>query len=541
MATINLYKIDLEKSRQFYKTLDSKMKSLKTIEKNNKSEEDVFSCTLYISKSDNQKSISWNWLLRAYDEPEINITSAPKAVLVIEKNYEDIYAITFGHAFFLVDKYCDKDFGFRFGRKLIYEEIKTTTLTTPGLQRNKVVNTYVNYNELEFDSGESFAKLKAKEVLEDGFDLYKPSLEIGSSIRFSTQVDSIETIIKLIEHVESVISTKEDNYKIPVFAKITDKDYIKELNQTLYDDVKKGIANINISELEIIGVTEVFNHNDSTFLLKFHRHEKEISLLNEETIRAFCDEFDIDFDVEVLNIKVVSYYSGEPVDTCTVKDIIDYTLDSEKCLLSKGVWYKYNDDYLTYLQDSLAEIAIEYHSEFDFSSQCHNDYIEEIYVKEKDKPNYSNQSKSKVIASLKKIHYAERAFNEIMARDNGFINYDRVQTRIGKSDIEAMDLYKDGCMYAVKIGNSSSKLCYAIDQSLTSLKMYKAGNLPSIPTITTVAIWLILERTTHIEDSKGIPQLNELDMLMLKNRLDQWKKAVRLQGFRPLIMINYRK
>ena len=110
---------------------------------------------------------------------------------------------------------------------------------------------------------------------------------------------------------------------------------------------------------------------------------------------------------------------------------------------------------------------------------------------------------------------------------------------IGKSKIEAMDLYKENCMYSVKIGNASSKLCYAVDQSLTSLKMYKAGKLPGIPTIKTVAVWIILERKTHIENSEGKPDINKLDMLMLKNRLDQWKKEVRLQGFKPLIFINY--
>ena len=36
------------------------------------------------------------------------------------------------------------------------------------------------------------------------------------------------------------------------------------------------------------------------------------------------------------------------------------------------------------------------------------------------------------------------------------------------------------------------------------------------------------------------PDINRLDMLMLKNRLDQWKKEVRLQGYTPIIYVNYR-
>lgn len=42
----------------------------------------------------------------------------------------------------------------------------------------------------------------------------------------------------------------------------------------------------------------------------------------------------------------------------------------------------------------------------------------------------------------------------------------------------------------------------------------------------------------YYEDGK--PDINRLDMLMLKNRLDQWKKEVRLQGYTPIIYVNYR-
>lgn len=35
--------------------------------------------------------------------------------------------------------------------------------------------------------------------------------------------------------------------------------------------------------------------------------------------------------------------------------------------------------------------------------------------------------------------------------------------------------------------------------------------------------------------------LTDLNMLMLKNRIDQWKKEVRLAGYTPIIYINYRE
>lgn len=542
MSTINLYKIDSSKSQEFYKTLREKMEETEPIEldRSTAAETHIFSCTLYLSVPDEEKSISWNWILRTFNKESITAISSPKAVLVIEHNYETIYAITFGHSFFLVDKYCDRDFGFAFGRKLEYEEIKTTTLTTPGLHRNKVVNTYINYSELEFESGESFAKLKAKEILPDGFSLYKPSLEIGTSIRFNTNSDSLDRIIDLICHVEKALKNPEDKCKIPVFSKITDKEHIAKLEEMLRNQIRQGQAVINISELDIVGVTEVFNNNDGTFLLKYKRHEKEISILNAESIREFCEENAIDFDSNVLDIRVVSFYNGESVETRLVHDMIDYIIDDEQILLSKGVWYKYNDDYLEYLRDSLAEIETKYDQQFDFSESVHDRYVDDLFNSEKNDSRYSGLNDAQIKKKIKNKHYAERAFNELRSRDDGFICYDRALKEVGKERIEVMDLYKDGFMYAVKIGNSSSKLCYVVDQSLTALKLYKKGLLPDTPTITTAVIWLILETDTHIEDNNGVPVLDKLKMLMLKNRLDQWKKAVRLMGLKPIIFINYR-
>lgn len=543
MGIINLYKIESDRSSAFFKALSQKMQQVKTIEidvEKKDNTKDNFGCTLYLSVPDEKKELSWNWLLRIYDVNDMSFESTPKAILVIEKNNDEIYAVTFGHAFFLVDKYCDRDFGFNFARKLEYEEIKTTTLTTPGMQRNKVVNTYINYSELEFDSGESFAKLKARQLVDEEFDLYKPSVEIGASIRVSALSNTLDHIIRIIQYVEEKLS-EDDICHIPVFVMIKDKEYIKELDHSLEAAIAEGIANINISELEIIGATEVFNHNDEIITLKYGEFEKNISVLSFDEVKLFCDENNIDYRNNILNIKIIRYYNGEPLPSRTVRDLIDCTLESQKCLLSKGEWYKYNDDYLMYLRDSLAQIDSYYLPEYDFSGKILNDYIESIYQIEKGEKNETASQKKESIKELKGIHYAERAFNELRERDDGFINFDRQTNIIGNSKIEVMDLYKDECMYAVKIGNSSGKLCYAVDQSLTALKLLRMGELTDMPPITKVALWFVLERKEHIEDENGKPNIDALEMLMLKNRLDQWKKEVRLQGYKPIIYINYRK
>ena len=544
MGYINLYKLDTEKSQAFTQELLKKMNQENTVERTiqvpGKTPE-TFGLTLYIARPEDQKNIGWNWVLEEFESPEIQVTPSPKAVILIEREDGSEYAVTYGHSFFTVDKYCDRDFGFDFARRLKYKEIKTTTLTTPSSRRNKTVNTYINYSELDFDSGESFAKLKAKVDLPDGFPLYKPAIEIGSSIKFATLEESLEQILELIIHVEDTLQNCEEICKIPVFSRIKDDAAIQYLNERLRTSILENPAQINISELDVIGATEVFNSNDGEFELRYKRKTKQVTSLTNEELENFCIENGWDYGSAMLDIIVVSFYDGVSVATNYVKDLIDYTDDEERALLSKGIWYKFNDDYLTYLADSIAEIDAEYHPEYDFTTEIHDAFVNQRFDAECGDPKYAGETTASIKKSLKRKYYAERAFNLIRESQDEFQNFDRTTDGVGGAKIEAMDLYKDGMMLAVKIGNSSAKLCYAVDQSLTSLKLYKKGKLSGMPEVTTVVLWLVLERAHHIEGADGIPDLNSLSMLMLKNRLDQWKKEVRLSGMRPLVYINYRR
>ena len=541
MGALNIYKVDENKYQEFMQALDTQMQmqGSQTINRQINDKEIAFGFTLYYARKEDSNQLSWNWLLRAFNQDTVETVSSPKAVLLLEIDGEVSYAVTFGHSFFLVDKFCDRDFGFRFARKTDFREIKTSTLTTPSSHRNKTAQTYINYNELDFDSGESYAKLKANAVLPDGFTLFKAAIEVGTSIRVVSDVDSLDRIIDIILHIDNVIATVDDKHRIPVFMRVKDKAKIQQLDERLNAAIEEE-PEIHISELDIIGATEIFNHNDCEFVLKYKRNEKPVTSLSHEELHAFCDDFGLDFATEVLNITVISLYEGNQVDSAKVKKLIDFTCDTEQCLLSKGIWYQYNDDYLDYLRASIAEIQTVYNPAYDFSDAMHDAFVETKLPEARALPKNQGKSDDTLRKGLKLKFYAERAYNLLMERDYGFINYDRYDQRVGNARVEKMDLYKNQTMFAVKIGNTSSKLCYAIDQSLTSLKLYKRRLLENMPTITTVAVWLVLERDEHIEDANGRPVIDALNMLMLKNRLDQWKKEVRVQGFTPIIYINYR-
>ena len=540
MSSINLYKIDDSKIDSFRTALKEKLSPQdEHITYTDKEEGIKFEFALYTKCESFKKAIKWNWLLNTFGMASITLDTSPQAILLAQNENGSLYAITYGHSFFLVDKYCDRDFGFSVARKMDFDEIKTTTLTTPNSKRNKTVNTYINYNELEFDSGESFAKIKVKASFSDDFSMFKPSIEIGTSIRLVTEEDSLACIANIIRYFENIIATEKDKYKIPVFSKVKDIQRIELLEQHLRERVQEE-PTLCLSELDIVGVTEIFNHNDSEYILKYQGKTKKIESLTTLELQNFCQENDWNFKDVILDITVQCFCDGSKTDTALVRELIDFTDDEERCLLSKGTWYQYNDDYLSYLRDSISEIVAEYHPEYDFSKEKHDDYIETLFSNAKLMPENRGKDEREIRAKLKKTYYYERAFNLVMERDYGFENHDRNNIVIGGSTIEIADLYKNQTLFAVKVGNASSKLCYAVDQSLAALRLYKHNLLADMPPIDSVAIWLILERKNHIEEN-GVPNINLLEMLLLKNKIDQWKKEVRLQGLKPIIYINYKE
>jgi uncharacterized protein (TIGR04141 family) len=347
MGQINIYKIDSNKKQVFYQTMASKLELVRTVEVNKvvNDNEISFGMSLYISQPTEEKDINWNWLLREFGADIIRSLPNPKSVLLIEK--DDIaYAVTFGAAYFIVDKYCDRNFAFNFARKVEYKEIKTTALTAPNSQRNKIINTYMNYNNLEFDSGESFTKVKAKLSIDDTFTIHKETIEIGNSIKFTLNQDSLGNIADLILYIENTLEIQEDKYKIPVFAKVADSDLINTLDARLKEEVLHNIHNINISEIDIIGATEIFNHNDNSFNASFRHYTKEISELSINELTQFANDNGFNLNENMLEIKITSYNNGTPVRTDKIKNLIDFTDDTERCILLNGQWYHFNDDYL---------------------------------------------------------------------------------------------------------------------------------------------------------------------------------------------------
>lgn len=258
-----------------------------------------------------------------------------------------------------------------------------------------------------------------------------------------------------------------------------------------------------------------------------------------DVIKSFCIENNINSIEKVNKIKIRLYKDGDSVVQLPLKNVIEYTDEEYKCIYTKTKWYMFNHDYLTYLNDSISEIDASYNDKFDFNDLIHNRFINDKYEVEKNDEEYEGKSEDYIKDKLKKKYYAERCYNLIREKDGNFKCYDREDTSSG---FEKMDLYEieSKTMFAVKIGKSSGDLCYAIDQSITALKKYKHKEILDMPPISRVGLWFILEKKKPLTIYGDKVDLTSLNMLMLKNRIDQWKKEVRLAGYTPVIYINYR-
>ena len=164
-----------------------------------------------------------------------------------------------------------------------------------------------------------------------------------------------------------------------MFNKI-EGERIDKLDQKLISAIKNKEVEIDIAEMDIIGVNEVFYHNDSTYTIEYGEIKEEISDLNYDVIIEFIERNDIPIE-EILDIEIVSYQDDNFSGKNTVKELIDYTDDNEEAVLSNGIWYEYNEDYLKYLADSLAEISVIYNKKYDYSKSIQEDYIRNIIKK----------------------------------------------------------------------------------------------------------------------------------------------------------------
>lgn len=522
MSKINLYKITNVEE------LKEKLTSYNVISNGQSPIIDQFqighSVTLFYQNDDTKsKELSWKWILDSFQIDSDGQIVGPKAVVLFE-SILGCYAATFGYSYFLVDKYCDRDYPFSIARRIEFENIKTTTLNSQSTTRNRMIYSYLECKQLEFESGEAYAKLKANSKLPESFSICKQSIQFGTSISFTTIANSLEAIAAFISWAENDILQKPEIHKIPVYSEIKQEEEIKVEETILINRLNESERQVIPREVEIVGTTEIFL-DDYEYELRYERISHQTDTLSTESILQFMDENSITPRAEMLKVKIVLLKDGKSVSTRNVHDYLDYVNDNTRCLLLQGKWYRFNDDFINYLQDSINEIKTYHVAEYNLLENEYLMYIDNLY--------YADDN-TLSINELKRKYYRERYFN-IIRENDGFINCDRDISEYSGHKYEWCDLMDGNTFYTVKIGSGADKLTYAITQSMTSLSLIK-----SRPDISKFCLWFVLERETDLSlHEDGSPDINAISSISLKIQIDQWKKKVLLANKEPIIYINY--
>lgn len=532
MSQVNLFKIQDGREAVFLKFVGGQYKTV--------AEATVkgFKFKLLWQESSEQQDVNWGWAFSIFKKPIGQMTKMPKGIIVVREINapRKTYAISFGGAHFHIDPYCDREFGFEFACRVKVCQTKLTSTINNNSKKNKTINSFKDFDHLEINSGESYTKLKLGIDAERFGFLANRFIEVGTSIKTSLKNDSFDNLIQLIKSIEQTLAG-ERLTRIPVCNIVRKQEEIEALDKRLHAAFLKEDSTVTISEFDVIGVDEVFVRADS-FELLCGRNSKRVDSLNMDELRSFFSESGIG-DVETMLKTRVRFMANENSQVIKpIRNYIDYLDESGKALLVCGKWYRFNSDFCQCLKESLEDIRVVYDPRFDLCNTLFEQFWDAKAKQHKKDKQYQGLAEDSLHAAICKRYYKEYAFN-LMRADEGFEICDRKTVDIHGEKIEICDLRKDGAIYSVKRGNSSADLSYVVTQSEAAIDSYANHALPKSDRPHTVVLWLIFPRKDHLPIQEERLNWDKLGMLLLKMRIDSWKKKARSAGMTPEIRINY--
>ena len=533
---INLYKID--KIKDFKNDL-SKNEYIKYSININKLSQNEIDClnnvelSLYYFKELTSKT-NWDWILNKFDVTPNEVKSRPKAILLIKKG-NVYYAVSFGYSYHIASKYADINWPLKFAERMDYYSIKSVGILAPNSVINKKIYNYFNYNVLNTDIGEALTKITATlELDERTLEYLSNYVVVGNSIKFRIKIHNLESIINLLNYVELIL-LRDIKYKIPKLMECKGRNNIDNLDKKLVEKIQQDINNevseplINISEFTLLSFDYVFfNSEYNNFVFHLNNTLDNFTELTVGNIYQFIKNNHLELNDNLL-LMDISMFSDDGGYRCKLRDIIMYTDD--KYIFNEGIWYEYNSLFFEYIHEYLEDIPVYRLEQYDFPNK-------------EDAINIFNEMRNNM--DLGNANYFEYNFNNYVAyTSENIICLDRKKYYINKQSYEFKDLLDEDkkALYAVKTGKYSNDLSYVIDQSLIGLKALDDGNVEGYNKndVEIVGLWLVFKRSVdYYVIGDGRLDWENMELLILKSKIADWKKQVLLSGRKPVIYINYR-
>jgi uncharacterized protein (TIGR04141 family) len=463
-------------------------------------DQDGWHGSFYYSTEPFPGDINWIETYRPYFEGiEIPKNINYYAVYLFEKG-DTCYALSYGKSHFYLRPYCDYDFGIEVAKRIADEtDIKQTASRRFQGKRKKDIKSYASNTRLDVESGESIEYLQAV-IIESRRETFGKFGKFGASAQISpdrtpAELGAFLTKLKGLMAVRAL-------FKLPRTTIVTEQSEIDQYDQLLVNELLSpiGTTDFGHNSYDLYGIDFVFS-NDGSFKLWCPKYpDLEIEELSVKDLKNYIAENSIAPE-DLLGIRVTHQQEGRPKYTSSIKEALDFIVDNENVVLSGGKWMRFNQDYLEFLNDYLRDIAIEM-PEKDFA---------DIAITE------TEFNASPQVAAVG-YTTADKDFSIFRTRSS--------------TPIEAWDLSKEDCVYAVKFG-TAQKLNYVCDQAMAVLELVRnrAGK-KELPNFNKYCLWLgyrAKNRLDNITDSGSI---------ILKQKIEAWARKCRELGIEPVIKIS---
>lgn len=412
---------------------------------------------------------------------------------------ERSFAISFGKTFLYLRDFCEHSFGLDMARRIgKRSDVRQKSARRYAGKRKREIRSYQRESALDVESGESVDYIQAATV--DG-EAWGKTAKFGSSILLTLPI-SVKDISDLLDRVCAELE-KPALFGLPITEPITDEDEQRRLDDFLVNSILGEGIDFEASSYQVIGVDFLFPGHDQYVLRHFNDRSDVLEDVSIDDLRAFIVRHKIPRD-SVLNVKVKVRREAGRGYTVKLREALDFTVDAEKSFLQNGQWVRFNEDYLSSLNDAVDRIAVDSTLETELLN-LHNSVTEPPFNR----------------------HLAER-----LGYRHADTDFSLLQVEGHK--VEACDLIKGTTLYAVKFGQPQ-KLSYVCNQAAAVIELI--SNEPSYRStlnVDTYCIWLGLERVGKVA------KVSEINSIILKQRLDDWARKCLNLGITPILRISYK-
>ncbi len=461
-----------------------------------------WTCNLYYGDGAGGAPVGWlAGLATLFPRDLVPVNQIHFATILATKN-DQAFAITYGKSHFYIRPWADFDFGIEMAKRVADElDIRQTAARRFSGKERKSIRTFSSESRLAVESGESVDLIQGS-IRKEYQSVFGSSGKFGNSMQFQSG-DKIEDIGKLLDNLCS-ISSSDPLFKLPHTVVVTDDEEIAALDNRLVEELRteRGTTEFVENGFDLYGVDFTFSSTGHYEIQSGHFKAREVEALHVGVLKDYIDEKKLS-DKGVLRTRVKFLRDDSPPYSQPLKEVVDFIVDDENVALSNGKWMRFNQDYLSYLNEEIRSIRVE--------------PTEEPFL-EINLPEGEFNASEPVLAAGYQL--ADKDFSKIQVE--------------AKTPVEAWDLQRGEVVYAVKFG-TAQKLGYVCDQAINVLELMRnRATVAAVPNFRSYCLWL------GYRGQKLPASIADSGSIILKQKIELWARKCRNMGVEPVIKLSRR-